>query len=523
LFKPVAFCLSTQDIDSQKFYSDEIKLHSVKTQNMNLAVWFIGTLPKSINRYLFSFPQTDSLLDRNVIISIYDAQIVIENDWLGSIPIFYNQRETIISTIPNLCLKNKTIDKSGIQNYFLFGYSVFEHTPFKDIKFLRYYSKLTVSKCKIQLVYKDDPILEKGILEAESTEAEAVNSINQYVELVENSTSGDIIIPTSGGYDSRILNMAIDDTNRIRSFTYGTSKNQSLSYEVIYAKKIAELLGTKWEQIELSNINDYIDDWHRLFGFSTHLHGMYHIEFYKKILSSYTSNSDITLLSGIFGDVWAGNVELNSINSEKDVLKLGYTHGLSLDNDYIINPSDNRIRNQYYEENIENLKSYQYQIVSTVRIKLVLISYLFKVPEYYGVPVWTPFLNFNVAIAMLRLPSESKKHRNWQRKFFIEKGFDIENMIMNVTKSNSLDYELAKGHEFSPIDERCFHDIINKNKVNVLNKKINSRNRILRMIESFLVSTRLIGIFRRLGIKKIGYLNHLGNYYILKAIEKSLL
>ena len=45
--------------------------------------------------------------DRNILISFENDKIIVENDWLGSIPIFYNQKENIISTLSNFCLKDK--------------------------------------------------------------------------------------------------------------------------------------------------------------------------------------------------------------------------------------------------------------------------------------------------------------------------------------------------------------------------------------------------------------------------------
>ena len=45
----------------------------------------------------FTFQTTESLLDRNIKITLLDNEVIIENDWLGSIPIFYNTKAKIIS------------------------------------------------------------------------------------------------------------------------------------------------------------------------------------------------------------------------------------------------------------------------------------------------------------------------------------------------------------------------------------------------------------------------------------------
>ena len=94
------------------------------------------------------------------------------------------------------------------------------------------------------------------------------------------------------------------------------------------------------------------------------------------------------------------------------------------------------------------------------------------------------------------------------------------------------DYEISKGHYFNPIDERIFENILDQGKLNQLNIKLNKFNRISDLIERILAKYRIYGLwvsnvvhqlFRRLGIKAGSYVTHLGNYYIIKAVEKSCL
>jgi len=522
MFKPIAFCLSIHEIEGMQFYASNIKLYTSEIHKYNLNIWYIGDLLDNDTEFLFSFPQTKNLLDRNIVISIKKDQIEIENDWLGSLPIFYNQKELIVSTIPNFCLINKTINSEGLINFFKFGYSVFEHTPFEEVKFLRYYSKLIINNDSFEIEYKDDPILERGLFEKKSSSSKAIDDIKKYIANVEQGTSGEIILPTSGGFDSRLLNWAITDKEKIRSYTYGISKDQSKSSESIYAGELSKILNTKWEHIELTHFHDYIDDWHRLFGFTTHLHGMYHIEFYDKILSLGGVSSEATLLSGIIGDAWAGSINKIEVSNINDLKKLGYSHNLELSNSFLIKKSTDTYNTRYFNKNKSSLDDHHIQIVMMMRLKLMLLSYLTKVPEYFGIPVWTPFLNFNIAVTMLQLPADLRENRNWQRSFFKEVGLDIENMELDTVKSNSLDFEMSKDYKFSPIDENCFENFIKINKIINLNKKINSINKNHELFENFLVKFRIRGIFRKLGIKNVGYLTHLSNYFTLKAIEKSL-
>lgn len=523
IFKPVAFVLSKNKINAKGyFFSDKINSYNIKVKNWYLKIWFIGDFKKSSENkinFFFSFPQSNNLLDRNLIISEIKGKIIIENDWLGSIPLFYNKKEKIVSTIPNLCLENKSIDKEGIDNFFKFGYCVFEKTPFKNVKFLRYFSTLIIDRDKIEVEFKDDPVLNPNLFTKQSKPKKVIDNIKSYITDVENKISGNIIIPTSGGYDSRLLNLFINNKSRIRSFTYGLSKNQKESYEVVFAKKISEILDVNWKHIELNNYNNYINKWHKVYGFSTHLHGMYHIEFYNKIVSSKTFDHNSILLSGIIGDAWAGGVKHVNIHNEKDLIKLGYRHGIFLDNSFFKKKISNSIRKEFFDKNNKYLNKPLYQIIFMMRIKIMLLSYLTSLPEYFGIPTSTPFLNFKNVINMLSLPKKFRKNRKWQFDLFKKNNLDVEKMNLSYSTLNLLNHHAASNYDFKPIKSKYFKDILNVNEIDNLNKSINNHNIYFEHIISKL---KLRSLFKKIGIQKIGYLGMLSNYHILKSIEKSI-
>src|SRR5690606_17382313 len=152
------------------------------------------------------------------------------------------------------------------------------------------------------------------------------------------------------------LNFLIKDKNRIRSFIYRIIKDQSQSYEVVHAKKISEIYGTKWEQIELGSFYKYSDSWFDIYGISTHLHGMYHIDFYSKIFQKNSFN-DPTFLSGIIGDAWSEYNKFKEINKKEDLVNLGYTHGLNLNLKYLNIKHQNELKNKFYQEHHHFLKN----------------------------------------------------------------------------------------------------------------------------------------------------------------------
>ena len=132
--------LITKDSIPPKFDFFKVGLNIITVQHNNhyLYLWGIGDIEKyKINdKYSLSFPLQSTLLDRNILISFVHDTVIIENDWLGAIPVFFNQKEKKVSTLSNFCLKDKTIDDEGLSNFFEFGYSVFEKTMFNNVKFM---------------------------------------------------------------------------------------------------------------------------------------------------------------------------------------------------------------------------------------------------------------------------------------------------------------------------------------------------------------------------------------------------
>ena len=438
---------------------------------------------------------------------------------MGSIPVFYNSKDRIVSTLSNLCLKDKTIDNEGLSSFCEFGYSVFEQTMFRDVKFMRYFSKLTVSD-NVVIEYKDDPVLGDSFIDGISTEDEAVDLMQTYISEIEDKIDGDIVLPTSGGYDSRILNYFIKDKQRIKSFTYGISKNQSKSIEVVHAKQISEKYNTKWEAIELKSFHKYMDDWFKIFGFSTHLHGMYHIEFFKKIYKKFNFTKS-SFLSGIFGDVWSGSIEYKGINTSNDMINLGYTHGLNLKLKYLKVGNINKIKEKYFLKNKNYLQNNKIKAVFTIRMKLLLISYLTQIPEYFGMPVWTPFLDFKNVKATLNISDERRRNRVWQKDFFSKINLNFEDMNLKSNKSNKLDYEIGKNANFEMIDIDLMKEYIDKNRLVEINNILSNMSIFEKIKNQLLFIPKIGGVLRLFGLKN-EFLNALHEYYVVKAIEKGL-
>ena len=156
-----------------------------------------------------------------------------ETDWLASQPIFYNEQTLRVSHNVNdvIDFRNLEFDAEGFNNYLTFGYSVFQQTPIRHVKFLPPATRLTVYADGIlDLSPVGDPV--DDWLGRISTESDVFAALEAAVRRWEADTDGDIIVPTSGGYDSRLLNWLVRDKRRIRAFTFGLSRRQENSHEL---------------------------------------------------------------------------------------------------------------------------------------------------------------------------------------------------------------------------------------------------------------------------------------------------
>lgn len=505
------------------FLSSESVIEKISFGPFDMYIWGYGNLNecKIDNQYSLSFPLSNSLLDRNILISFEDNRIIIENDWLGSIPVFYNIENKTISTNCNFCITERSVDIDGAALFCEFGYSVFETTPFKNVKFLRYYSSLQIDKDKVQISYKEDSAVQHLLLEKPSTVSDVINLISNKINTLTNRFYDyKYIIPTSGGYDSRIINFLIKNKKNIESYSYSTRGNSSNNYEIFYAKKLSELFNISWHEIKLGNFNSLIPLWFKIYGFSTHLHGMYQMDFYLQIKKSI--NKNCFLISGIVGDAWAGSIiNKKNILSVEDVKFLSYNHGVEANPLFTKIKSKEFHKNSFLKINKKYLCDPRSQTVFIIRMKMILLSYLMQIPEYIGLPSWSPFLNFEIASAMLNLPEKERKQRKWQLEFFRKNSINFEEQYQYVSKIVNLDYAIALKTSFTPLNIKKLEFIYDEKRLHQINKILSGSTKNRSKLYHLFYIPKVGGLLRLLGFKdKLSAA--LKEYYVLKAIEMGI-
>ncbi|WP_293933040.1 hypothetical protein [Sphingobacterium sp. UBA6645] len=445
---------------------------------------------------------------------------VAQGNWVGYQTVFYHEKTGAYGLDINDVIDygNLEIDQEGLAAYLDFGYSVFGHTPVKHVKFLLPNQRLYLEDGKPVVRERADAIAAE--LGKETHEDDVFQLIHHRVNNWANGFSENILIPTSGGFDSRLMNVLIDDKSRIHAYTYGTSFNQGASRESVYAGLLSERLGTQWDRIPLGQFNVYMDDWYDQFGPAVAASGTYHMEFYEKIRAK-ENQAKLGLLSGIIGDAWAGAVKVPEITSASQYRTLGYTHGMSADSKLAMNVDYTGIAETLFDKQKEDLKSPDFRIVTAMRTKMMMLQYLIAVPARMGFPGYSPFVEEDIALAMLNLPVERKQDRAWQRDYFRKQNLLFEEEKHKYTYQNSLNYYALLHEQLEPLDASLLRELIKPGYLDWINQRILNIGAKERVFQTLMHTPKVKGVLKLLGARN-GLLAAYFAYITIKPIETLL-
>jgi len=447
---------------------------------------------------------------------------VARGNGLGFGTVFYHEKTGKFGTSVNEVIDygHAEIDPEGLAAYLDYGYCVFGRTPVRHVKFLLPNESLHhLEDGKIRVEKRPDSIARKlGVV---SHPDDVLGMLEDRVRQWEDSFDGDFLIPTSGGFDSRLLNVLIRDKSRIRSYTYGVSRDQSLSREAVYAQALSERLGTYWRRVELGRFNRYIPDWYDQFGPTVAAVGTYHIEFYEKIRTN-ENRRKLRLLSGIVGDIWAGAVSVPELADSGDYLKLGHTHGMRAEASQIMpQVSYRELVESIYAEQKDLLRIPEYRIITLVRTKMMLLQFLVKLPQAYGFEAYSPFLEEDVAVAMLNLPAEQRANRKWQCDFFRSQNLLFEEESLRYTYQNSLNYAALLNERLEPINATLLQQWggVNSSYLAWINGQIaRADSRKQRFLQTLMHTPKVKELLRRTGFRN-RLLEAYFAYITIKPIE----
>lgn len=444
---------------------------------------------------------------------------LIENpltqDWIGYKPIFYNLNGFSSDNINDLIdYGNLELDPAGLTAYLNFGYSVFGRTPIKGIYFLRQNESINYIDNRVIKNVLNEPVETQIRSDMCETEVWALFE-SKIKDLVGNERT---VVPLSGGFDSRLIAFFSCRNTEIETFSYGVSREQKKSIEVKRAKEFASVINVPWSHIELSGFHRYLEEWDMQFGASTHAHGMYHIDFYNQIKQR---TSTRFILSGIVGDAWAGSLSLKKPKNRQEFIDLGLSHGVRIESS-IYKQEDWTLIDEEFESIKNKLNSEIYRTLYLIRNKMMLLSYLIGIPNSLGFEVKSPYLDFELASAMLSLDPRRRESRIWQKEFMVKNNIDDKSLNTFGSHRNDLDFLELSYNPPPPLSISLLSDHFNVEKINQINNNLIYASRHFARFLNLIYQARYIGPTLQKIRYKDNYLDLYYAYLILKPIENIL-
>jgi asparagine synthase (glutamine-hydrolysing) len=183
-------------------------------------------------------------------------------DRVRSIPLFYGQKgnDLFLSDSAEWVREqvgNNEMDTLAREEFLLTGYVTGPDTLFPDVKQLQAGEALIVSDNNRELsisVKRYYRFIHQNTLEASEDELLSKLDkvlINVFKRLIKRADGQTLVVPLSGGYDSRLIVLMLKRLgyDNVITFSYGRLGNK----ESEISKKVAETLGMRWEFIPYSN------------------------------------------------------------------------------------------------------------------------------------------------------------------------------------------------------------------------------------------------------------------------------
>lgn len=256
--------------------------------------------------------------DRFLKIKVLKETIKIENDYAGSIPVYYSSKGHLsLSNIESFTMLDSQTTQNDFSYENIYGFMKYMHFIWDETAHNHIFSMLPDSsysfnaiELNINIKYLKTVYSTKNFEEISDEKVSSeLNKLND--ELVYKSLEkyDQIILPLSSGYDSRMILVSlakrVDLKDKLYCFTYGSIG----SIEVEAGRRLTLELGVKWDFIDLPLkflTKEYLQDIHNVFGSSMHMHGMYQLEFFNEISKKIDIRKNACLTSGFMTGVPAG-------------------------------------------------------------------------------------------------------------------------------------------------------------------------------------------------------------------------
>jgi hypothetical protein len=136
-------------------------------------------------------------------------------------------------------------------------------------------------------------------------------------------------------------------------------------------------------------------------------------------------------------------------------------------------PHRGTLLEEYYERHREILGSHGGRVIEAARFRMMLIHFLLRVPRLCGFAVDAPFLDLDLAIAMLTLPHERRHGRRWVRAYLESCG-----ALLGDASGNNvywLYWPVMRAQPLAPLDDELLAEIVRPDYVRWINRTVSWR------------------------------------------------
>ncbi len=386
-----------------------------------------------------------------------DDKTMLASDKTRVYPLFYsvNQNELHISDDPSLILPpSPEIDKDAEVDFLFSSVVLDRKTLIKHVYQVNPSSFVVFQEgCVTQKTYYSYGVTEKEITAYNDPQEIFSNTLRScFNRLIESTRGRQLVIPLSGGYDSRLIVAMLKKLHCNNVICYTVGRPDNPEYNI--AKKVAETLDYPYYFIDNSSpeiIGGYFEDecFKKYYAFSgafSNLFWMYEYFGVKELVKKNIIQKDAVFIPGHSGDFLAGS-QLSKANISKQT---SYSHITSL----ILSEKfafRNALKNNYLREKVhdfvisrENYLSYSIFDDFDVQIKLPKnINNSVRIYEFFGHEVRLPFWDNELMEFFRTLPVEMKYKQHFYNNYLKEHLFaefnlnfseelDLSNFELNI-------------------------------------------------------------------------------------------
>ncbi len=249
---------------------------------------------------------------------------------------------------------------------------------------------------------------------------------NTFKRLADHIQDRQVIVPLSGGYDSRLIVAMLHKLGHenMMAYTYG-NKN---SHEVKIAQKVAEQLNVEWHFIEYNDElfkSFFTDDWKKYSSKNHFLNSLPHEQDYfalHELIAKGVIKKDFLAIPGYCGDLLGGSITAYPVqNFDKQSLGLFLKKRHFQEQDLNAHLSDCGLHNFKIEDEASFYNAYQHWFVCNKVSKFIINSV--RVYEYFGGEWLMPLWDNELVDYWYSVPYEFRKKQQFYNQVLFDRIF----------------------------------------------------------------------------------------------------